>query len=249
VLVLLPPSEGKALGSRGPSLDLESLSFPELTPVRVLLVDALCRLAVEQPTHLQRALGLANGQLSELDKDARLRTASTLRVRRLYTGVLYDNLDLASLQGAARRRASSSLVVASALFGLLRLGDRVPSYRLSGGTTLPGLGGLAPLWGPVLEPLLAKEKGLVVDLRSGVYTRLARAPHAVEVRVLREQDGQRTTVSHDNKWIKGKLARALCEHGARTIGDVAAIGQELADVVEVRGRRVDLVLHSLASAR
>lgn len=249
MLVLLPPSEGKAVGAGGPVLHLESLSFPELTPVRALLVDALCRLAVEQPSRLQQALGLANGQLSELDKDARLRGAPTLPVRRLYTGVVYDNLDLASLQGTARRRASSSLVVASALFGLLRLGDRVPSYRLSGATTLPGLGGLAPLWRPLLEPLLAKEKGLVVDLRSGAYAHLARVPHAVEVRVLREQDGQRTTVSHDNKWTKGKLARALCEHGARTIGDVAAAGRELADRVEVDGRRVDLLLHGLAAAR
>lgn len=249
MLVLLPPSEGKAVARRGPALDLESLSFPELTPVRARLLDALVRCAVEQPAALQRALGLTVAQLGEIDKDARLRSATTVPVRRLYTGVVYDHLDLASLQGPARRRAGTSLVVASALFGLLRPGDRVPSYRLSGGTTLPGLGGLAPLWRPALEPLLGKEKGLVVDLRSGVYAQLARVPQAVAVRVLRDDDGHRSTVSHDNKWTKGKLARALCEHGARTVADVAAIGRELADVVEVRGRRVDLVLHSLASDR
>ncbi len=249
MLVLLPPSEGKAVGTVGPALDLESLSFPELTPVRALLVDALSRLAVEQPAILARALGLTDGQRSELDKDARLRSAPTLPARRLYTGVIYDNLDLATMQGPARRRATSSVVVASALFGLLRPGDRVPSYRLSGGTTLPGLGRLRPLWRPVLEPLLAKEKGLVVDLRSVAYAQLARAPRAVEVRVLREQSGQRTTVSHDNKWTKGKLARALCEHGARTPRDVAELGRELADAVEVDGHRVDLVLHGLAAAR
>ena len=249
MLVLLPPSEGKAVGRRGRPLDLASLSYPELTPVRAQLVEALSQLAVDEPDALQRALGLTDGQRSELDKDARLRTAPTLPAGALYTGVVYDNLDLCSLQGAARRRATTSLVVASALFGLLRPGDRVPSYRLSGATMLPGLGGLVPLWRPVLEPLLAKERGLVVDLRSGAYAQLARVPKAVEVRVLREVDGQRTTVSHDNKWTKGRLARALCEHGARTVADVAAVGRGLADVVEVDGRRVDLVLHSLASAR
>ena len=124
----------------------------------------------------------------------------------------------------------------------------MPAYRLSGGTALPGTGGLASLWRPVVEPLLAAER-LVVDLRSGAYADLARAPHAVQVRVLRDAGGRRTTVSHDNKWTKGRLARALCEYGARSVRQVAELGRELADDVEVEGRRVDLVLHGLARAR
>jgi hypothetical protein len=89
----------------------------------------------------------------------------------------------------------------------------------------------------------------VVDLRSGPYAALARVPHAVEVRVLRETDGVRAVVSHDNKHTKGLLARELCERGARTVADVAAAGETVADLVEVTGRRVDLVLYGLATAR
>ncbi len=61
--------------------------------------------------------------------------------------------------------------------------------------------------------------------------------------------GKRSVVSHDNKWTKGLLARALCEQGARTVADVAEVGRGLCDAVEVEGRRVDLLLHGLASAR
>jgi cytoplasmic iron level regulating protein YaaA (DUF328/UPF0246 family) len=138
--------------------------------------------------------------------------------------------------------------VASALFGLLRPTDRVPSYRLSGSTTLPGLGGLAPVWRPVLEPELARQP-LVVDLRSGAYANLARVPGAIEVRVLRDEGGRRTVVSHDNKWTKGRLARELCLHGATSAAEVAEIGRAVSDDVEVDGLRVDLLLHGLASAR
>jgi len=67
--------------------------------------------------------------------------------------------------------------------------------------------------------------------------------------VLRESGGRRSVVSHDNKWTKGRLARALCEHGARSVGDVAELGRSCADDIEVDGRRVDLVLHGPASAR
>ena len=69
------------------------------------------------------------------------------------------------------------------------------------------------------------------------------------VRVLRESEGRRTVVSHDNKHTKGRLARLLCEQGARTVAQVAAAGRECADDVEVDGRTVDLVLHGLATAR
>jgi cytoplasmic iron level regulating protein YaaA (DUF328/UPF0246 family) len=181
--------------------------------------------------------------------DAGLRTAATRPALLRYTGVVYEALDYPSLSPAGRRRADGSLRVASALFGLLTARDRVPAYRLSAGSVLPGVGSLAALWRPVLEPELAAHRGLVVDLRSGAYAALARVPAAVEVRVLREVDGRRSTVSHDNKWTKGRLARLLCEHGARSAAGVAELGRGLCDDVEVDGRRVDLVLRGLATAR
>jgi cytoplasmic iron level regulating protein YaaA (DUF328/UPF0246 family) len=248
VLVLLPPSEGKATGSDGPPLDLGTLSFPALTRSRTQVVRALVRAAKRQRTALQAALQLSNGQRAELDKDAHLLSAPTLPALELYTGIVYDNLSYATLPARAKRRADESLAVASALFGLLRPTDRVPSYRLSGSTTVPGLGGLGPVWRPVLEPVLAGA-GFVVDLRSGAYAKLARVPGAVEVRVLRDVDGRRTVVSHDNKWTKGQLARELCLHGAASVADVAEVARTVCDDVEVQGSCVDLLLHGLASAR
>lgn len=247
MLVLLPPSETKATGVDGPPLDLAALSFPSLTRTRKALLRDVVRLAKKEPLALRQALGLSERQHEEVLRDRALLTAPTLPALELYTGIVYDNLSYATLPARARQRADESLLVASALFGLLRPQDRVPPYRLSGGTVLPGLGGLAPRWRPVLEPLLAGD--LVVDLRSGAYAQLARLPGAIQVRVLRDEGGVRTVVSHDNKWTKGRLARALCEHGATTAADVMEIGRTVCDAVEVDGTRVDLLLHGLASAR
>lgn len=246
MLVLLPPSEGKAPGGRGAPLSLAGLSHPALNGVRARLVTALQSAAVADPAGLQAALGCPAG---EVDKDAVLTTSGTLPAARRYTGVVYEALSYATLSPAGRRRANASLRVASALFGLLSPTDRVPAYRLSGSTSLPGVGSLAAAWRPVLEPELTAHRGLVVDLRSGPYAALARVPGAVQVRVLRETDGTRSVVSHDNKHTKGLLARALCEGGARSVEDVAAAGAAVADLVEVDGQRVDLVLFGLATAR
>lgn len=246
MLVLLPPSEGKAAGGGGAPLDLAGLSHPALGPVRERLVQALQQAAREDPQGLRSALGCPAG---EVEKDAVLTSSGTLPAMRRYTGVAYEALSYATLTVAGRRRARQSLRVASALFGLVSPGDHIPAYRLSGSTSLPGVGSLAAVWRPVLEPEVTGHRGLVVDLRSGPYATLARLPHAVLVRVLRDTGGVRTVVSHDNKSTKGLLARALCEHGARSVRDVAALSREVADDVEVDGLRVDLVLHGLASAR
>lgn len=246
MLVLLPPSEGKAAGGRGRPLDLASLSHPALTTARSRLVVALQAAARTDPVALQVALSCP---AAAVEDDAALRTAATRPAAERYTGVLYEALSFATLGAPARRRAHASLRVASALFGLLSPGDRIPAYRLSGGTSLPGVGSLPALWRPVMEPELAAHRGLVVDLRSGPYAALARVPGAVQVRVLREHAGVRTVVSHDNKHVKGLLARALCERGARSPADVAAAGAGVADAVEVQGRRVDLLLHGLTPVR
>jgi uncharacterized protein len=209
VLVLLPPSETKAEGGRGPSLDLASLSFPELEPVREKLASALVELAGDVPASLA-ALGISERQADEVRRNLELRQSPTMPALTRYTGVLYDALDVAAMTTAERRRATGRLAVASALFGLVRAGDRVPSYRLSASSSIPGIGPLGALWRPALEPVLADLAGLVVDLRSGPYAGLARIPGAVTVRVVSDEgSGRRLAVTHFNKAHKGKLARAL----------------------------------------
>ncbi|CCG05722.1 peroxide stress protein YaaA [Blastococcus saxobsidens] len=209
MLVLLPPSETKAPGGDGPPLDLPALTAPELTPVRTELAGVLVALAGDVPAS-RAALGLSPRQDDEIARNATLLTAGTLPALQRYTGVLYDALDVSSLTRAQRARADRRLAVGSALFGLVGAADRIPAYRLSAGSALPGLPTLRSLWKPALGPVLAGTGGLVVDLRSGSYAALAPVPGAVTVTVLSERaDGTRSVVSHFNKAHKGRLARLL----------------------------------------
>ncbi|MDP9427375.1 MAG: peroxide stress protein YaaA [Actinomycetota bacterium] len=209
MLVLLPPSETKAPGGDGPPLDLPTLSWPELTDVRAGLLQTLVELAADRPT-ARTALGLSSGQDSELARNAELLSAPTMPALERYTGVLYDALAVRSLTRAQRARADRRLAVGSALFGLVRGSDRIPAYRLSAGSVLPGRPTLRALWRPALGPVLAAVEELVVDLRSSAYAALAPAPGAVTLDVLSERpDGTRSVVSHANKAHKGRVARLL----------------------------------------
>ncbi len=235
MLVLLPPSEGKFAPRRGKALDLATLSFPSLTSTREQVLESLVTLARGDLDRAVAVLGISPRRVDEVLRDAALETAPTATASVVYTGVLYEALDLASLDTTARRRAQRSVVVSSALFGALRLGDRIPAYRLSGDVSLPDLGALTALWRDPLATAMteATGRGLVIDLRSGTYAGMWKpvgdtASRTVAVRVLQQMpDGSRKVVSHFNKATKGRLVRQWLVDGSDP-GDADA----LADVCE-----------------
>lgn len=229
MLVLLPPSEGKTSPATGPRLAWSKLSFPELGSTRKEIADALVRLSTGPAAKARTTLGISARQDDELERNRTLLTAPTAPAGEVYAGVLYDALDLASLDARSRRRAASDIVIASALFGLLRVTDRIPAYRLSGDTTLPGVGRLATAWRePVATAIRsAAGRGVVLDLRSSAYVALGPvpadlAPRTAVARVLQEKGGKRSIVSHHNKATKGRLVRGLLgEPKPRTVDDLA----------------------------
>ncbi|UNS96797.1 peroxide stress protein YaaA [Streptomyces tubbatahanensis] len=245
MLVLLPPSEGKAEGGQEGPLELASLSLPALTPARETVLEELVALCRADEEKAREVLGLSEGLRGEIAKNAGLFTAPTRPAGELYTGVLYDALDLGGLSAAAARRAARSLLVFSALWGAVGTGDRIPSYRLSGGVKLPGTGPLGRYWRGPLESALpqAAGEGLVLDLRSSAYAAMWKpkgdtARRTATVRVLQSKtvDGveKRSVVSHFNKATKGRLVRALLEEGAepRTPQELADALRDLGYVVE-----------------
>lgn len=219
VLVLLPPSEGKAASGRGAPLKPESLSLPRLAAARAAVLDELVDLCAGDEVKAREVLGLSEGLRGEVTKNAGLRTAGARPAGEIYTGVLYDALGLASLDPAAKRRAARSLLVFSGLWGALRVTDRIPSYRCSMGVRLPGLGALGAHWrGPLADVLPAVAgAGLVLDLRSAAYAAAWQpkgevAGRTATVRVLHAPT--RKVVSHFNKATKGRIVRSLLSSGA-----------------------------------
>lgn len=256
MLILLPPSEGKAAPRRGRSLDPTTLGWPELAPARERVLAALVELCATDPERAAAVLDVPKTRLDLVALNAGLASAPTARADAVYTGVLYEALSLGSLSAAAKRRATSRLAVVSSLFGLVRPSDRIPAYRLSGDATLPGVGSVAGVWREALGPAVAGTlgSGLLVDLRSSTYAAFWRppadlAPRVATVRVLHEVAGRRQVVSHFNKATKGRLVRALLEDGAnpRTPTALAGVLGDLGWTVELdsptrTGTRLDVVV-------
>lgn len=217
MLILLPPSESKTPPASGAPVAFESLSFPGLTHAREELVTALA--SVSGAGDALSVLGVGQSLAADVARNRELRNCPAAPALSVYTGVLYDALDLPSLDGAARAVAERSLLVISALWGAVGPADRIPAYRLAMATALPGYGKLSTWWKPRLTPVLEEFAAgkVVVDCRSAPYAAAWKAPAArtVAVRVEQErEDGTRCVVSHNAKHTRGLVARWLCEHEA-----------------------------------
>ena len=187
MLILLPPSETKRDGgAEGSALDLALLGHPELARPRKAVLASTRRLSRNRAT-MSAALGLGPQQAFEVDRNRQLSTSPTMPALLRYTGVLYDALDAASLEGPALAFAAEHVVVHSALFGLVGADDPIPAYRLSHNSRLPDLA-LRSTWRDAVSSVLARHDGLIIDLRSEAYVQ-PRADPARPARLLRAGGG------------------------------------------------------------
>lgn len=201
-----------------------ALSFPSLDPVRTSLLDALTATDVDAQ---MSELKIPASKRAEAEENLALRAAPMMPAIRRYTGVLYDALDPSTLADEALSR----LAVGSALFGLVRAGDMIPRYRVSGGSKVGGKT-MRAWWGTSVSDVIAQQD-FVVDMRSGAYQQLGPVAGALTVRVEQADTGK--VVSHFNKRYKGELARALAPHDAASAEDVADIASAAGFDVAVDG--------------
>ncbi|HEY5943289.1 MAG TPA: peroxide stress protein YaaA [Solirubrobacterales bacterium] len=217
MLVLLPPSEGKARPEREEPVDLGSLAFAsQLGEKREALIEAF---------------------------DPSLRDAPAAPAHSVYTGVLFGRLELPKLSAKARRK----VLIASALWGVLRPGDRIPYYKFPPSTRLEGIGAPNAFWRPALAAALPDEEGeLVVDMRSGAYSAAWKPKRAtlLAVRAFSEERGQRKAVSHMAKAVRGDVARVLlaARKAPTNPEGVAAIAESAGFTVELGDGSLDVIV-------
>jgi cytoplasmic iron level regulating protein YaaA (DUF328/UPF0246 family) len=246
VLILLPPSEGKFTPSEGAPVDLDSLAFaPELGERRERLLDALERLGTVATARALKQLDISKGQVGEIAVDATLRAAPAAPAAEVYTGVLYDHLRLPKLPAKARRR----VLIASALWGVVRPEDRIPYYRFSAKARLARIGAPAAYWRDALGRVMPDEEGdLVVDMRSAAYAAAWKPKRAtpLAVRAFSESNGKRKPVSHMAKAVRGDVARELllAKKPPADPQAAAAIARAAGYEVELSGSNLDVIVAS-----
>ena len=233
MLFLLPPSETKAQGGGALTIDQVALTFGGLNPARDLV---------------RKAAGLET-----------ILTAPTMPAIDRYTGTLYGAIHGRGLKGTPtqhnqlspleRARAKTSVLVQSALFGLIPATDLIPEYKLNPTKNLGGVN-LKKVWGEAHLAIWPRLQGLVIDLRSKSYADLAPIPSSVEhftVTVFVErEDGSLEQLNHFNKKAKGQLVRAAltAKKAPETIKDLQKCAAAAGLKLVVKGSELTLITTS-----
>lgn len=198
-LILLPPSEGKAEGGSGPPWEPGAMT-------------------VDLDEHRGEVLTAADGaDVAGGGVPGPVAAAATMPAIERYRGVLYDELDAATIRGVARRRLNSRVLIVSGLWGLVAPKDPIPFYKLKMSASVPPLGRLSTWWRPAITGALAARahRATVWDLlpneHSAAIDWTSISPRRrITIRFL-DRNGR--TVSHWNKLLKGSIVRWLAETG------------------------------------
>ena len=209
-MLLLPPSEGKAVGGnpRGATWTPDAGSFGRrLGEQRTAVVEALAAVGGGD----EKLLGVKGDHLLRAQSaNASLVGAATLPAWQRYTGVVWDHLDPATIPAAERRH----VVVVSGLLGLVRGDDPVPDYRLKMGANLAPLGKLSTWWRGALTAEIRRRarRRVVVDLLPQEH-RAALDLTGLDGVSVTLADPTGTPGGHFAKAAKGELARAILLDG------------------------------------
>lgn len=248
MLILLPPSEGKSEGS-GPALKPKSLHLAaSLGAARTQVMDALIKVSAGPKSKALQTLGLTPSMTPLLERNATLLKNPAAPAMEIYSGVLFEALDWKSLTAKAKNRGEDSILISSALFGVLRPNDHIPAYRLSMDVKLPKVGALASFWrGRLASALTNAEDRLILDARSSTYAASWAAPSEITygVSVVEIKAGKRKIVSHMAKHSRGVLTRMLLSapRPAKNIDEVAEIAstQFEVEIAEPQGKKTGVL--------
>lgn len=183
MLILLPPSEGKSSPETGKALNLNTLTAArELRDARTIALQGFPALdrSCARPAH------------------------------EIYSGVLYQSFDWQNLPPAAQARGEKSIIIISALFGIVGINDAICSYKAKIKNSI---------WrDPVALYLEARKDDLIVDARSSTYQGIWTPPSekTVCIRVFQIKGGKKSVITHMSKKYRGELVRWILQKKSPT---------------------------------
>ena len=193
LVILLPPSEGKADGGSAPKWKASSGEFGKtLGKYRSQIASALEELGGGDA----KLLGVGGKHLTQAQEtNTSIVDAPTMAAHERYTGVVWDHMSPSTMSAKVHARATESIIVLSGLLGLVGFDDQIPDYKLK-------------MAGHHVIDLLPNEHRAAWTPTPDAYASLSSVTFV-------EKSGK--VAGHDAKAAKGLLARHVLESSGAPI--------------------------------
>jgi cytoplasmic iron level regulating protein YaaA (DUF328/UPF0246 family) len=193
ILILIPPSEGKAEGGSKPPIKLNAEQEHMVNELEYHEGD------------MEKLLGVKDEALQKaIETNKKIRTSKTMPAMQRYTGVVYDGLDYASMSSEAKEFCDTHVRIMSALFGLIKPQENIPDYKFKIGTLRA-----TRFWNNKND----LKNYFVIDLLPKSHQKAVRYDEGRRIEFYMERFGAKVPAGHNGKLVKGKFIRYLCEKG------------------------------------
>jgi hypothetical protein len=194
MIILIPPSEGKASGG----------NLPPKKKIHPITKELLVAIATDN--NPEKLYGVKGNKLEEsIQANTTITTQQTLPAIQKYTGVVYDGFDYNSLSKSEQTYAHKHIKIISALFGLVSLEEPIPNYKLK----IDKLQA-ATLWKEHNSKQVEKE--FVIDLLPKAHRKAVAYTNGIAVEFVILKNNKRIPAGHNGKFIKGRFLRWLVQN-------------------------------------
>lgn len=208
MLILIPPSEGKAKIKSSDTL-FKDTNFKYEREVN----QVVRHLSILENEDLRSIYGTSQEKSETFHRQNQdiFNSHCAMAIER-YTGVVYEYIDWNSLNDTAKKYMEKHVRIFSGLFGILTPETLIPNYKLKMNVL-----SLQFHWKPILTKALEKED-VVFDLLPQVHRKAYNpSKNVIKVDFSVQNKGKKTAAGHFGKAVKGKFIRFLAENNISSI--------------------------------
>jgi len=210
MLILIPPSEGKAK-VKSTDVTFGETNFKYKKEVEQVVM--LLSLLNEEGLKSIYGTSQEKSEIFHRQNQDIFKSRCAKAIER-YTGVVYEHIDWNSLNKPSQNYMDKHVRIFSGLFGLLTPSTLIPNYKLKMNVL-----SLQYHWSPILTRDLGKEK-LIFDLLPQVHRKAYKpSKNVIRVDFSVLNKGKKTAAGHFGKAVKGKFIRFLAKNNIQNISD------------------------------
>jgi len=199
LIILIPPSEGKAEGGNEEAIKTSAEVKAQIKRLQNYSGD------------IEKLLGVKGKALKKAKKaNKNILKSKTMPAIKRYTGVVYAGIDYANLRIENKKYFDKHVRIVSALFGLVTPQDKIPNYKLK----IEKLDS-AKYWKTKISEKLKNK--YVIDLLPQSHKKAVEYKDGIQIEFKITKKGKTIPAGHKGKYIKGRYIRWLCQTKTKDI--------------------------------